>query len=151
MFLKAFSANLRASIFICAPLRGPPTHISTIARSKLLQKSSHVPTIFYRQTSEYSTENAASNVSKPDKTGKSGKSVQSQKIPSETKLSQCEIDLLNQDPNNFGTLSSLNRPVEVNDVENASQSTDANDKCEIGQIRLFICQHQSFECFKSNR
>lgn len=147
MLLKAFSANLRASICVCTPLCGASTQIPTIARSKLLQKSANVTTAFYRQKSRHLTENAASNVSK---NGGRGTSARSQTNSNESELSQRENDLLNQDPDNFGTLSSLKHPLKTNDaVTNPSPSTVVDGESEIRSTQQTVAKKQTIQQYEA--
>lgn len=124
MLLKAFSANLRGSISVCSPFCGGSNQISTITRSKLLQKSAKVTTVLFRSAGQYSNENATKQ-SSSQKTG-----FVSSQNQNKAELSQHEIEILNQDPDSFGTLSSF-KPLITGDTQNGPSSTDSADKSEI--------------------
>lgn len=125
MLLKAFSANLRGSILVCSPIRCGPNQITSIAGSKLLQKSPKVITVSFRSAGKYSTENAAPNVTKQS----SSQNTTFVSNRNKTELSQREIEALNQDPDKFGTLSSY-KPSIVDDVENDRPAIDSADGSE---------------------
>lgn len=144
MLLKAFSANLRCSISICSPFYSVSNQISTIARSKLLEKSPKVATVFIRSSSQYSNENAASNVSKQNNDQKN-RSASNQK---ETELSQQDIDILNRDSENFGTLSSF-KALAVNTTQDESPSIDLDDKSEIISTEQTVAEKQTIQQYEA--
>lgn len=144
MLLKAFSANLRGSILVCSPFCGVSKQISTVTRSKLLQKSSKVTTVLFRSSAQYSNENAASNVSKQNNDQKN-RSASNQK---ETELSQHDIEILNQDPDNFGTLSSF-KPLTVNSTQNESPSIDSDNKSEIFSTERTAIEKQTIQQYET--
>lgn len=139
MLLKAFSVNLRGSLSVCSPLCCVSNQIPTITRSKLLQKSSNIKTSFYRSASRYSNGNASTNVLKQNDS-KKNESVPNQ---SETKLSQHEIDILNQDPDNFGTLSSF-EPLTVNETQHKDdESSSSTNAAHTGDDESQACSTHS--------
>lgn len=147
MLLKAFSANLRGSISVCSPFCSGSNQISTITRSKLLQKSAKVTTVLFRSAGQYSNENAASNATKQSSSQKTGFASNQNK----TELSQHEIEILNQDPDSFGTLSSL-KPSIVGDIQNGplSSSIDSVDKSETSSTEQAATEKQTIQQYEAS-
>lgn len=146
MLLKAFSANLRSSIVVCSPFCTASNQISTITRFKLLQKSQKHSTVFYCSSSQYSNENTAANVSKQNNNRKKESSTLNQN----EKLTQHDIETLNQDPDNFGTLSSF-KPLPVNSIQNeSSASIDSDDKSEICSTEQAAKEKQTIEQYEAS-
>lgn len=136
MFLKAFSANIK----------GASSQIATIARSKFLQKSPKVTTVLIRSKGQYLNENAASNATKQNSSQKS-RSVSNQKG---TELSQHDMKVLNQDPDNFGTLSSSFKPLTVDDTQNGPSSTDSMDKSDVPPTEENVTNKQTMQQYEAS-
>lgn len=147
MFLKAFSSNLRGSIFICTPFYSVPEQIFPVTKARLLQKSQKVKNVLYRSTSQYSTENTASNVAKQNPSTEN-RSVSSQ---NEVELSQQEIEMLNQDPDKFGTLSSFKlKPLAMNDkTQNRSSFPDTDAKSEMRPTEPSAAKKQTIQYYEA--
>lgn len=146
MLLKVFSANLRGSISVCSPLCGASKQISTITRFNLLQTTPKVTTVLFRSNGkQYSDGNAAPN----DANQNSSRKTRSASNHNETELSQSEMDILNQDPDNFGTLASF-KPLAVDETQNRSSPIEYDIKSEIPSIEHNIKGKQTIHQYEAS-
>lgn len=107
MLLKLISANLRGSPLLCSALHAVSSRVNPTSRRRILQ----ITQISSRSsTLQYSTEKAASNATKADIRGKATSNENEQ-------LSPEEVQMLNQDPDSFGTLSSF-KPLTTEGIQN---------------------------------